>query len=78
MPDLDDIKTIVIVKMENRSFDHIHGYLSLPPHNWQDVEDQLTDLDRIARFIDKDGSQLARPVPPCHPYYLPDGFDAPH
>ncbi len=27
-PDLDPIKTIVILMMENRSFDHMLGYLS--------------------------------------------------
>ena len=33
MADLDNIKTIVIVMMENRSFDHILGYTSNLP--WQ-------------------------------------------
>ena len=28
-----DIDTVVIVLMENRSFDHILGYLGLPPFN---------------------------------------------
>ncbi|MHB1285625.1 MAG: alkaline phosphatase family protein [Leptospirales bacterium] len=30
---LDQIETIVILMMENRSFDHMLGYLSLPPYN---------------------------------------------
>ena len=30
MPDLDQISRIVVVMMENRSFDHLLGYLSLP------------------------------------------------
>ncbi len=33
--DLSLIKTIVVVMMENRSFDHMLGYLSLDPYNWQ-------------------------------------------
>jgi len=36
--DLGLIKTIVVVMMENRSFDHLLGYLSLDPHNWKNVE----------------------------------------
>jgi phospholipase C len=31
---LRDVDTIVIVLMENRSFDHVLGYLGLPPFNW--------------------------------------------
>src|SRR5713226_1056704 len=30
---LAEIETIFIVLMENRSFDHMLGYLSLPPYN---------------------------------------------
>lgn len=36
--DLDQIATIVIVMLENRSFDHQLGYLSLPPYSRADVE----------------------------------------
>jgi phospholipase C len=36
-PNLDQIKTIVIVMMENRSFDHMLGYLALE-ENWRDME----------------------------------------
>lgn len=32
MAGIDQIKTIVIVLMENRSFDHMLGYLSLAVH----------------------------------------------
>jgi phospholipase C len=28
-----DIEAIVVVLMENRSFDHVLGYLGLPPFN---------------------------------------------
>ena len=36
-PNLDLIKTIVVVMMENRSFDHMLGYLSLR-EGWEPVE----------------------------------------
>jgi len=39
---LNDIETVVIVIMENRSFDHLLGYLSLPGPNRLAVEG-LTD-----------------------------------
>jgi phospholipase C len=35
---LDSIDTIVVVMLENRSFDHQLGYLSLPPYNWPNVD----------------------------------------
>ncbi len=35
---LDTIDTIIIVMLENRSFDHLLGYLSLPPFNRTDVD----------------------------------------
>jgi len=40
---LDQIKTLVIVLMENRSFDHMLGYLSLPPYNRSEVEGLKAD-----------------------------------
>src|ERR1043166_2376663 len=33
MKDISQIETIIVVMFENRSFDHLMGYLSLPPHN---------------------------------------------
>lgn len=38
MPNLDLIKTVVVVMMENRSFDHLLGYLSLPPYEWPNLD----------------------------------------
>jgi phospholipase C len=38
MTDLNKIDTIIIVMMENRSFDHMLGYLSLPDYGRTDVE----------------------------------------
>jgi len=44
--DLDRIKHIVVVMMENRSFDNMLGYLSLPPYSRADVE----GLGKIANW----------------------------
>ncbi|HLY73050.1 MAG TPA: alkaline phosphatase family protein [Planctomycetota bacterium] len=41
--DPSQIKTLVIVMMENRSFDHLLGYLSLPPFSRADVEGLKAD-----------------------------------
>lgn len=48
---LDDIKTIVIVMMENRSFDHVFGYLSLPQHGGRKDVDGLVNLDTDPYFV---------------------------
>jgi phospholipase C len=39
--DLSPIRTIVVVMMENRSFDHLLGYLSLPPFKRPGVAGQI-------------------------------------
>ena len=57
MPTLTDVKTVVIVLMENRSFDHMLGYLSLPPYIRKDVEGQSTDPAWLAKFANPDGGQ---------------------
>src|SRR5260221_649370 len=78
MPDLERIKTIVVVMMENRSFNHMLGYRSLPPLK-ADVDGQRDDADWLKQFtnVDLDGQE----VQPFHyndPYSLPDDFDPPH
>jgi phospholipase C len=78
MPSLNDIKTLVIVLMENRSFDHMLSYLTLPPHNRTDVEGQSTDQAWLAKFANPDGAQSFQPFRNGDPYYLPPGFDPPH
>ena len=78
MANIDDIKTVVIVLMENRSFDHMLGYLSLPPYNRSDVEGQSTDPAWLAKFGNPDGGELFQPFHNADPYYLPPGFDPPH
>ena len=44
-PNLNLIKTIVVVMMENRSFDHLLGYLSMSPYNWPNVDGLRDDVD---------------------------------
>lgn len=49
--DVNQIKTIVVVMMENRSFDHLLGYLSLDAYGWTNVEGLKSDpawLDKVA------------------------------
>ena len=46
--DLSKIKTIVVVMLENRSFDHMLGYLSLPPFNQSEVDGLSNNPDWLA------------------------------
>jgi len=48
MTDLNKIRTIVLVMMKNRSFDHMLGYLSLPPFSRPAV-------DSIAKLLRQNG-----------------------
>jgi phospholipase C len=78
MPKLDPINTIIIVMMENRSFDHILGYLSLPPVSRTDVDGQSTDPAWLARFTNIDQGQSLTAALSTNPYTLPSEFDPPH
>jgi len=49
-PPLDGIDTIVFVMMENRSFDHMLGYLSLGPNGRTDIEGLKDDSAWMARY----------------------------
>lgn len=78
MADFDKIKTIVVVMMENRSFDHMLGYRSLPPLNG-DVNGQRNDAAWLKQFTNVDvGGQEFHPFHSDNPYSLPDKFDPPH
>src|ERR1700682_4236767 len=58
---LDRIRTIVIVMMENRSFDHLLGHLSLPQYGGRTDLDGLVDPEHnqdYANFLD---NQVYRP-----------------
>src|SRR5664279_4762517 len=78
MVKLDPIKTIVVVMMENRSFDHMLGYLSLPPFNRADVDGQSTDPAWLTRYTNKDQGQPYQPFLNTNPYDMPAEFDPPH
>jgi len=60
---LDQINTIVVVMMENRSFDHVLGYLSLPEYGGRSDVDGLVDLATDPRFASEYDQQIYRPVP---------------
>src|ERR1035437_3528482 len=77
-PELSKIKTIVVVMMENRSFDHMLGYLSLPPFNRTDVDGQSTDPAWLARYTNSEPDQSVQPFHSTNPYTLPTEFDPPH
>jgi phospholipase C len=78
MADLSQIKNIVIVMMENRSFDHMLGYLSLAPFNRQDVDGQSLDPDWLKRFTNFDIGQAIQSFHSTNPHTMPDDFDPPH
>src|SRR6266446_4885086 len=68
--DLKLIKTIVVVMMENRSFDNLLGYLSLAPYNRLKVEGLSADpawLDKVASVYN--GTKY-------RPFLLTDPYDA--
>jgi phospholipase C len=75
--DLSLIKMIVVVMMENRSFDHLLGYLSLAPYNWNNVDGLNMSpawLDKVASVYN--GTKY-RPFLLTDPYDLIDA-DPPH
>jgi phospholipase C len=79
MPDdLSKIKNIVILMMENRSFDHLLGYLSLPPFNRKEVDGQSLDPTWLQQFTNFDGGQAIQPFHSTDPHTMPDDFDPPH
>src|SRR2546425_1256647 len=63
MAALDQIKTIVVVIMENRSFAHVLGYLSLPRYGGRTDVDGLINLDTDPRFANEYDQQIYRPFP---------------
>jgi phospholipase C len=78
MPALDHIDTVIIVMMENRSFDHMLGYLSLPPTSRAAVDGQSTEPAWLSRFTNVDQGKPFIPALSENPYTLPVGFDPPH
>jgi len=61
MPIPDKLKTIVVVMMENRSFDHVLGYLALPQFGGRTDVDGLLHSDTDAAFANEYDHQIYRP-----------------
>jgi phospholipase C len=76
---LSEIKNIVILMMENRSFDHLLGYLSLGTGGRADVDGLKDAGDWMQTHAnqDTDGTSYA-PFANPDPYQLPASFDPPH
>jgi len=75
MPALDQIATIVIVMMENRSFDHVLGHLRMPEHgNRLDIDGLVDPTENVAytNFLGSEGFQ------PFHRADAPLPHDLPH
>ena len=75
---LDQIKTIIIVMMENRSFDHFLGYRSLPLRKSKDVDGLNTSKKWLRKFENRDGDDVHTPFHSKNPHSLPADFDPPH
>src|SRR6266700_5406563 len=76
--DLSRVRTIVVTLMENRSFDHMLGYLSLPPLSHSDVDGQSLDPAWLDSYPNSDEGQGFQPFLSTNPYTLPKDFDPPH
>lgn len=75
---LEQIKTIVIVMMENRSFDHMLGYLSLPPFSRADVDGLSMDPNWVTKYTNIDQGTPYPPFLNQNPNMMPANFDPPH
>ena len=71
--DLSLVKTIVVVMMENRSFDNLLGYLSLGPHSRANVEGLGKTPDWEDKFASVYKGDRYRPFLLTDPY---DPIDA--
>jgi phospholipase C len=54
---LDAVKTIVVLMQENRSFDHMLGYLSLPPWNRSNVDGLKIDPASLIGYTNTSNGQ---------------------
>src|ERR1700676_4975932 len=57
MANLNQIETIIVVMMENRSFDHLLGYLSLPEYGRTDIDGLKAGMKNTLLGVD---------YPVCH------------
>ena len=75
--DLNRIKTIVVVMMENRSFDNLLGYWSLDRYGRHDVDGLKTDPAWLAKVANPYNGQKFPPFLLTDPYHVIDA-DPPH
>ncbi len=75
--DLDLVKTIVVVILENRSFDHLLGYASLAEYGARDVDGLKDDPSWRQRFANGLNGSRFPPFPLKDPYHNIDA-DPPH
>jgi len=76
MADLSQIETIIVVLMENRSFDHMLGYLSHPQYgNRPKVEGQRSDAGWLSKFTNEHNGERQAPF---HTDRLDLNGDPPH
>lgn len=61
MPLPDQLKTIVVVMMENRSFDHVLGYLALPQFGGRNDVEGLQNYETDPAFANFYDHQVYRP-----------------
>jgi phospholipase C len=75
---LDPVKNIVILMMENRSFDHMLGYLSLANGGRTDVDGLHDDPAWLQAHANMDHGAAVTPFLSTNPYTMPASFDPPH
>lgn len=75
---LSQVQTVLIVIMENRSFDHMLGHLSLPSFNCSDGDGLSNDAGWLQRLTNLDNGSAIQPFLSLDPYDMPDNFDSPH
>jgi phospholipase C len=67
-----------MLMMENRSFDHLLGYLNLPGSGRTDVDGLEADPAWLAGHANPDGATMNPPYLSDDPYSMPAKFDPPH
>jgi len=75
---LDPVQNLVVLMMENRSFDHMLGYLSTSAGARTDVDGLHDDQAWLNAHANLDQGTAITPFLSLNPYTMPAGFDPPH
>ena len=76
---LQPIEHIVVIMLENRSFDHMLGYLALQEHQLPDHGELPTDVNGLdSSFSNSFAGQLYKPEPMDENEFLSHRVDPPH